>query len=102
METVFHYTMIAVMAVLAVFLMFSLIRTIRGPRRADRIMGVNMIGSLTTGMLASLAVYLHESWLLDVCLVYCLISFLAVMILSKIHINEGADDKDSEEVSLYE
>jgi len=102
MDTFVHFMLIAVMAVLAVMLMFSLIRTIRGPRRADRIMGVNMIGSFSTGMLAVLAVYLEQNWLLDVCLVYCLISFLAVMILSKIHINESLDENGQEEVSLYE
>ena len=102
MEMIFHYLMIAVMVILAVLLMFSLIRTIRGPRRADRIVGVNMIGSFSTSMLAVLALYLDQSWLLDVCLVYCLISFLAVVILSKIHINESLDEHGEEEVSLYE
>ncbi len=66
-------------------------------------MGINMIGSFSTGLLAALAVFLKESWLMDVCLVYCLCSFLAVVILSKIHIAESRDEKDKkEEGALYE
>ena len=88
---------------LAVAVLFGLIRTIRGPRRADRIMGINMIGSFSTAMLAALALFLKQSWLMDVCLIYCLCSFLAVVILSKIHIAENRDEKDNkEEQSLYE
>lgn len=82
-----------VLGILSVFLLFSLIVTIKGPRRADRIMAINVIGSLSTAAIAILAVYLKESWLLDICLVYCLISFLAVVILAKISII----NKDKEE-----
>lgn len=75
-----------VLAALAVLIFFSLIIAIKGPRRADRIMAINIIGSFSTAALAVLAIYLNESWLLDICLVYCLISFLAVVILTKISI----------------
>ncbi len=78
---------IVVLAFLAVGILFGLIRAIVGPTRADRILGINMIGSLSTASIAVLAVLLKEAWLLDVCLVYCLISFLAVVILAKIHIS---------------
>ncbi len=103
MTLVYHYTLAAVIGLLAVAIFFGLVRTIRGPRRPDRIMGINMIGSFTTALLAALSLFLSESWLLDVCLVYCLISFLAVVILSKIHISESGDEKGAEEEnSLYE
>lgn len=75
-----------VLAALAVLIFFSLIIAIKGPRRADRIMAINIIGSFSTAAIAVLAIYLNESWLLDICLVYCLISFLAVVILTKISI----------------
>lgn len=84
-----HILFMVIIALLVICMLASLVRTIIGPRRADRIMGVNMVGSLSTTMLAILAVMLRESWLLDVCLVYCLISFLTVVILAKIHIGES-------------
>jgi len=89
-----HYLLVAVIAVLSIGILFGLIQTIRGPRRADRVLGINMIGSLSLGLIAVLAVFLKESWFLDVCLVYCLISFLAVVVLSKIHIAEKDDFKE--------
>lgn len=87
---------IIMMAVLALGIMAGLIRAIRGPRRADRILGINVIGSLSTAMLAVLAVYLKESWLLDVSLVYGMMSFLSVVVLARIHIasrNEVREDR---------
>lgn len=84
-----HILFMVIIALLVICMLASLVRTIIGPRRADRIMGVNMVGSLSTTMLAILAVMLRENWLLDVCLVYCLISFLTVVILAKIHIGES-------------
>lgn len=72
--------------VLAVGIFFALVRAVRGPRVADRIMGVNMIGTMSTACIAILSVLLRQSWLLDVALIYCMISFLAVVVLVKHHI----------------
>lgn len=65
-------------------LFFALLRAIRGPRIADRIMGINMIGTLVSACLAILSVWLRQSWLLDVCILYAMISFLAVVVLAKV------------------
>ena len=81
MQQYYPYLLTAVLLCLAAGLLFALIRAIRGPRLADRIMGINMLGSLTTAAIAVLSVLLKQSWLLDVCLIYCLISFLAVVIV---------------------
>ena len=92
MAKYFNILMILVFVVLVISIFLSLFRTIIGPRRADRIMGINMVGSFSTLALAILAIMYKQSWLLDICLVYCLISFLAVVALTKILIVE----KDSE------
>ena len=65
----------------------ALWRSIRGPRTMDHIIGVNMTGTMTTLSIATLAVLLGESFLLDVCLIYVLISFLAVVVLARVFIN---------------
>ena len=69
---------------LAAGLFFALLRAIRGPRVADRIMGINMLGTIVSCSLAILSVWLRQSWLLDVCILYALISFLAVVVLAKV------------------
>ena len=69
MENWFDYLLVGVMICLTAGLFFSLLRAIRGPRMADRILGINMTGSLTTAIIAVLAVYIKESWMLEVCLI---------------------------------
>lgn len=71
--------------VLAVLVCCCLIRAIRGPRVADRIVAINMIGTLTMTILAILSVLLGEEYLLDVCLIYAMISFLAVVVVTKVY-----------------
>ena len=77
---------LCVLIFLALGLLFAMLRAIRGPRIADRVVGVNLIGTLSTLCLAVLAVLLEENWLLDVCIVYCMVSFLAVLLLTKLMI----------------
>lgn len=94
----FDYLLIAVLFLLTAGLFFSLLRAIRGPRMADRILGINMTGSLTTAAIALLAVLLDQSWLLDVCLIYCMISFLAVVVLAKISIASHEEKEEFDDV----
>ena len=87
--------LILVFAMLVIGMLLGLIRTIDAKGRANRIMGINIIGSVSTLSIAILAFYLNESWLLDVCIVYSLISFLAVVFLTKISVIEKKEgDKD--------
>lgn len=78
--------LITALVLLAAGIFLALLRAIRGPRVADRIVGVNMIGTMSTACIAILSVLLRQSWLLDVGLIYFLISFLAVVILVKNYI----------------
>ena len=94
----FDYLMVGVLFLLTGGLFFSLLRAIRGPRMADRILGINMTGSLTTAAIALLAVLLDQSWLLDVCLIYCMISFLAVVVLAKISIASHEEKEEFDDV----
>ena len=83
---IYHYVYIAVLIILAVMLFACLIRAIKGPRIADRLMSVNMMGTMVIVMIAILALMLNEGYLVDVCLIYAMISFLAVVMLSKVYI----------------
>lgn len=83
---IYHYVYITVLLILAVMLFACLIRAIRGPRISDRLMAVNMMGTMVMVMISILALMLNEGYLVDVCLVYAMISFLAVVILSKVYI----------------
>ena len=98
MKQLLDYFLIGILFLLTAGLFFSLLRAIRGPRMADRILGINMTGSLTTAAIAVLAVLLEQSWLLDVCLIYCMISFLAVVVLAKISISSHEEKEEFDDV----
>ena len=71
---------------LGLALLASLVRAIRGPRTADRVMGVNMMGSLTIMALILLSRLLEQDWLLDVALIYAMISFISLVVLTRIFV----------------
>ena len=71
--------------VLAVLVIFSVIRSVLGPGTADRIIAVNMVGTMIITIIAILSVYLDENYLVDICLIYAMISFLGVVVLCKVY-----------------
>lgn len=75
-----------VLAVLGVLLFLCLLRAILGPRIADRVVGINMIGTIVIMMIAILALMLGEGYLVDIAIIYAMLSFLAVVVLAKIYI----------------
>lgn len=85
-ENVSNLLLTGVVIVLALLILCCLIRVIRGPKIVDRIIAVNMIGTMTIMIIAVLSVLMKESYLLDVCLIYAMISFLAVVVLSKVYL----------------
>ena len=84
LEQYFDKLLIACLILMAILGIVAIVRSILGPHTTDRIIAVNMIGTLTIAMFAILAVYLGEDYLADVCLIYAMISFLAVVVLTKI------------------
>ena len=57
-----------------------------GPTIPDRILAINMIGTQMIIIIAVLTILLGEAWLADVAAVYALLSFLGVVVLTKIYI----------------
>ena len=99
---IFHYIYITVLIILSLMVCACLIRAIKRPRIADRLMAVNMMGTIVMVMIAVLALMLKEGYLVDVCLIYAMISFLAVVVLSKVYIGiyeekrKAAEDSDTD------
>ena len=82
----YHYIYITTLIILGIMLFACLIRAVKGPRIADRLVSVNMMGTMVIVMISILALMLDEGFLVDVSLVYAMISFLAVVVLSKVYI----------------
>ena len=81
MSDAMRFILEAAMIVLAVGMCLAFLRAVKGPRFTDRIVAVNMIGTMTTAVICILSGYLGETALVDVALVYTLLSFLAVVII---------------------
>ena len=96
------------LVILAVLIGVMLIRSIAGPGVTDRILSINMIGTMVIACIAILYAYLEESYLLDVALIYTMISFVTVLVLASVYIpsrsrrrgftreNDSASDSVSE------
>lgn len=87
----YHIVLTALPIVLAVMVFLCLIRAIRGPRIADRIVAVNMMGTLIMVIISLLAVKMDEGYLVDICIIYAMISFLAVTLLTKVYMGVYAE-----------
>lgn len=74
-----------ILVVLAIIAIALLVRAIMGPTAADRGVAINMLGTITMSMIAVLLVKLREGYLADICLIYAMISFLAVIVLCKVY-----------------
>ena len=87
--------LIAVVMILSILLFLCLVRAIIGPKIADRIVSFNMMGTITIVIIAVLTVLLDEGYLADICIIYAMISFLAVVVLTMIYM--GIYNKRKEE-----
>ncbi|MCI9502300.1 MAG: sodium:proton antiporter [Hungatella sp.] len=84
-QQAYEFLMTAAVVVLAVMIILSIIRSILGPGISDRIIAVNMIGTMVIMVTAIFSVWLNENYLVDVCLIYAMISFLGVVVLCKVY-----------------
>ena len=71
---------------LSITIFACLFRAILGPRFTDRVVSVNIIGPQVIAMIAVLSFLLDESRLVDIAVVYAMISFLAIVVLSKCYL----------------
>lgn len=61
-----------------------LIRAIIGPRISDRLIGANMTGTQVITLVAMLCVITGEEGLIDIAIIYAMLSFISVAVLTKI------------------
>ncbi len=73
-----------VMTALALLVLACVLRTVKGPRNTDRILAVNMIGSIGNAMIALLATIYKRNFLADIAILYAMLSFTAIIVLSRI------------------
>ena len=83
-ESAYRILYCIALIILAVSLGVLLARSIRGPGVTDRLLCINMIGTLVIAAIVILSKLLGETWLLDVALIYTMISMVSVLILARV------------------
>lgn len=97
LDQAYHVLFVAALIFLAVMVVLCLIRAIIGPRIADRIVSINMMGTMVMVIIGILTVMLQEGYLADICIIYAMISFLAVIVLTKVYMGVYQERKQKEE-----
>lgn len=88
---------IGALVLLMCLLFLCLLRAVKGPRVADRIVAVNMMGTMVMVMIAVLALLLGEGYLVDICLIYAMVSFISVIVLTKVYMGVYRQKKTAQE-----
>ncbi|MCY6355207.1 monovalent cation/H+ antiporter complex subunit F [Clostridium sp. ZS2-4] len=58
-------------------------RAVKGQSAADRLVAINVVGTKTIILILMVSFIIHETYFVDVALVYALISFIASIVISK-------------------
>ena len=87
-DMAYQYLYTGALTVFAVLIGVLLIRSILGPRITDRILCINMIGTLVICSIAVLSQMLYENYLTDIALIYAMLSFLTVLVLASVYIRK--------------
>ena len=74
----------SVLTGIALLLFVMLFRSVKGPGVTDRLLSINMVGTLVIAAIVILSRLLGEAWLLDVALIYTMISLVSVLILARV------------------
>lgn len=82
------------MIFLGITIIFCLLRAILGPRFTDRLLGINVINVKVIILICTLATFFEKSYIVDIALVYSAISFLSVIVLSRLFLSDYLKDRD--------
>ena len=96
LEQAYSYLYLAVFIGLGVAIIASLIRSITAKTIIGIFIVVNILTTIVLIVICILTLFLKESYLTDIALIYALISCIAVILLSKIYINLFKKDDGGE------
>lgn len=95
-ELAYEILITSALIILAICIMAAIIKSIIGPRLTDRIVSVNMVGTSVVSCIVLLTLYLDHSYILDMSLIYVIISFIAVVVLTNVFVNKYEENKEKD------
>lgn len=87
-DTIQEWVLIIAMIILSITILLLIYKAYLGPRFTDRVLSVNVINVKIIVLICILAVFLEESYVVDIAIVYALFSFLSVIVLARIYLND--------------
>ena len=97
-DVLYNYMYIGLCIILGILIIFAIIKSIIGPKVADRIVAVNMISTIVVMILCVLTVqYESEGYLSDIPILYVMISFVSIIVLANVFINVNMRKKCKDE-----
>ena len=85
MSNIYNILYTGALVIIGLLIIACLVRAIRGPRIADRVIAINMIGTLIVITICILSFVMNEGYLVDIAMIYTMLSFLAVVLLTKVY-----------------
>lgn len=98
MSNVYEILYTVALVVIGLLVIACLVRAIRGPRIADRVIAVNMMGTLIVITICILSFVMNEGYLVDIAMIYTMLSFLAVVLLTKVYMGVYREKHRQEEM----
>jgi multicomponent Na+:H+ antiporter subunit F len=99
MNNLYEILYTAALVVIGLLVIACLVRAIRGPRIADRVIAANMIGTLVVITICILAFMMGEGYLVDIAMIYTMLSFLAVVLLTKVYMGVYREKRRQQEAA---
>ena len=87
-DTIQEWVLIIAMIILSITILLLIYKAYLGPRFTDRVLSVNVINVKIIVLICILAVFLEESYVVDIAIVYALFSFLSVIVLARFYLND--------------
>lgn len=90
LKTVF----LAVLALIGTGCIAALVYCVASKRFADKLAAVNLIITLSLNAVCMLAVYFRQDYVLDIAMIYALLSFTATVVLTKLLTERNGGGKE--------
>ena len=98
MNNAYEILYTAALVVIGLLVIACLVRAVRGPRIADRVIAANMIGTLVVITICILSFVMNEGYLVDIAMIYTMLSFLAVVLLTKVYMGIYREKRRQEQL----
>lgn len=88
----FEVFMYVAIGILSALILFGLLYMVLGKRYTDKIVATNIIGSIGINVIVLLSILLEADYILDIAIVFAILSFLEVIVLCRIVQNHVLGD----------